>query len=659
MDELPTELNVITLNCWGRKYTSPYREERITGIGRYLATTEPVPHIVALQECFEQQDYLNIRRETRFALPFGKFYHSGAFGSGLVILSRWPIEESSSMQTPKPFPPYQAIVSSKSGCQGSLLVKKHCLLSGPVETCPQDKLLTLDVTVVPFSLCGRPTGLYRGDWYVGQGVACARIRYGEDEEDVVEVFNTNTHPSYGDPTQNNSYTIHRLSQAWEIAKLVRGAAERGHLAIVLADLNAAPFSLPYRLLTAHAPIRDAWRVLYPDSSLGSTWHDLERARGRPIPTAAFNVADNGVTSDSAYNTWAWPRSEQRALRSGKRPMLVPPETPDEDGQRVDYIFFSRGGDPHASPTDLSEILSAHNTTYTDGTTPAPPGWVVKDARVGLIARHPDLGCSFSNHFSVEATLILHTPTPELKRRRRRRSRSSSRGPSATLGDEAPMSPKKSSTVTRSQTPRGTPTPNTMNMGTSIRPKEKEKERGRPPTPRSFTSTDAGIQTLGARAAAMEQGTYLQSPAASSYRRESRDRTAWDLQLSSLDSASPPRLPLPAYDEIVHLVDEHAFRTHRRRRLGIAHFVFWAVILVGSYVGIWFLPDSKGAFALLFASSLGFTAGVVDLLLALLFYPAELNKLNEFEWEIRNAKAVACGMGLDALAHQGSEEEKAW
>ncbi|KAJ8125741.1 hypothetical protein O1611_g7896 [Lasiodiplodia mahajangana] len=296
MDQLPLELNVITLNCWGRKYTSVHREERLTAIGRYLATTEPVPHIVALQECFEYQDYLSIRRETRFALPFGKFYHSGAFSCGLVILSRWPIEETSR----------------------------------------------------------------------SQGVACARIRYGEGEEDVVEVFNTNTHPSYGDPLQNDSYNVHRLSQAWEIAKLVRNAAERGHLAVVLADFNAAPLSLPYRLLTSHAAIRDAWRVLYPDSSLGPTSNELERARDRPIPTAAFNVTENGVTTNSAYNTWAWSRSEQRALRSGKRPMLISPEILDRDGQRVDYIFFSRGGDPHASPTDLSEILSAHNTYTDDG-----------------------------------------------------------------------------------------------------------------------------------------------------------------------------------------------------------------------------------------------------------------------------------------------------
>ncbi|KAI0409599.1 Endonuclease/exonuclease/phosphatase [Xylaria palmicola] len=615
MDQLPIELNVTTLNCWGRKYTSPHREVRMAAIGRYLATTEPAPHIVALQECFEHDDYLSIRRETRFALPFGKFYHSGPFSCGLAILSRWPIEESS---------------------------------------------------MVPFSLCGRPAGLLRGDLFMGTpGVACARIRYGEGEEDVVEIFNTNTHSSY-DPSQHSSYAVHRLSQAWEIAKLARNATERGHLAVVLAGLNAAPFSLPYRLLTSHATIRDTWRVLYPDSSLGSTSHELERARGRPIPTAAFNISENGVTSNSAYNTWAWSSSEQRALRSGKRPMLISPEAPDEDGQRVDYIFFSRGGDPHVFPTDLSEILSAHNT-YTDdgvGPAPSPPGWVVRDVRVGLMARHPDLGISLSNHFSVEASLLLHTPTPRPHRRRRQsgsrsRSRSNSRAPSPALGDEATMSPKRSGTVTRSQTPRATPTPTTANPLSNTGPKDKERERGRLATSHSFTSTDAGIYTLGARAAAMEQGTYLQSPTASSYRRGSRDRAAWDHQLSSLELGSPPRLPLAAYDEIIHQIGTHAVRMRTRRQLGIAHFALWTVILAASYVGIWFLPDGKGAFALLVAGSLGFAAGVATLLLALFFYAAELNKLDEFEWEIRNTKAVTSGMSPEALAHQGSEEEKPW
>jgi len=139
MEYLPPELHVLTLNCWGLKHISALRSVRLLEIGRRIAKTEPTPNIVALQECWCQEDYRAVRRETRFALPYGKFYHSGAFGGGLVILSKWPIEESSMFRYP---------------------------------------------------LNGRPTAFWRGDWYVGKGVACAKIRIGPGKRDVVEVFNT-------------------------------------------------------------------------------------------------------------------------------------------------------------------------------------------------------------------------------------------------------------------------------------------------------------------------------------------------------------------------------------------------------------------------------------------------------------------------------------
>ena len=138
-DPLPTELNIITFNCWGLRYISSLRQERLAEIGRRLASSSPAPHIVALQELWTQEDYSRIRRETRLILPYGKFYHAGVFGAGLAILSRWPIEES---------------------------------------------------TMHQFPLNGRPQAFYRGDWYVGKGVACAKIRYGAGRGQVLEVFNT-------------------------------------------------------------------------------------------------------------------------------------------------------------------------------------------------------------------------------------------------------------------------------------------------------------------------------------------------------------------------------------------------------------------------------------------------------------------------------------
>lgn len=145
MEEPPSEINVITLNCWGLKYISKLRSERILEIARRIAAAENTPHVVALQELFTQDDYHAVRRETRRILPYGKFYFGGAFGGGLAILSRWPIEESAMFSYP---------------------------------------------------LNGRPTAFWRGDWYVGKGVACARIRYGPGPKDILEVFNTHVSPRF-------------------------------------------------------------------------------------------------------------------------------------------------------------------------------------------------------------------------------------------------------------------------------------------------------------------------------------------------------------------------------------------------------------------------------------------------------------------------------
>jgi hypothetical protein len=130
-------LHIITINCWGLKYLSAHRRERLSYIGTVLAHSTPSPDIVGLQECWTQEDFNAIRSRTRHVLPYGKFYWSGVFGGGLAILSRWPIVES---------------------------------------------------TMHKYTLNGRPTAFFRGDWYVGKGVACATIRM--DEGELVEVFCT-------------------------------------------------------------------------------------------------------------------------------------------------------------------------------------------------------------------------------------------------------------------------------------------------------------------------------------------------------------------------------------------------------------------------------------------------------------------------------------
>ncbi|RFU31309.1 hypothetical protein B7463_g5039, partial [Scytalidium lignicola] len=338
MDEVAVkEINIITLNCWGLKYISKLRSERLTEIGRRIRSADPVPQIVGLQECWTQEDYQSIRSLTKDILPYGKFYHSGVFGGGLAILSRWPIEESSMWRYP---------------------------------------------------LNGRPTAFFRGDWYVGKGIACAKLRYGSGSRDVIEVFTTHLHAPY-EKEPHDSYICHRTAQAWEIAKLMRGAAERGHLVLGLGDFNMIPRSLAHQLISTHSPVRDVWLVLHPDSSLGAAEDLPEKARQRPIPTASFNVKENGTTCDSVFNSWRWNKAQQKLLGPGRPQIEIADDTKDPKAKRLDYIFT--------------------NTAF-NSSDPSSGGWVIKDVRVGMLERHPDFQCSLSDHFSVEATLVHIIPS---------------------------------------------------------------------------------------------------------------------------------------------------------------------------------------------------------------------------------------------------------
>ena len=99
---------------------------------------------------------------------------------------------------------------------------------------------------------GRPTAFWRGDWYVGKGVASALIRHSSAQ--LIEVFNTHVptpvfmglwrltvqlHAPYGHG--EDTYLCHRTAQAWDIAKLLRASSQRGTVAIAVPS-NSLPFS---------------------------------------------------------------------------------------------------------------------------------------------------------------------------------------------------------------------------------------------------------------------------------------------------------------------------------------------------------------------------------------------------------------------------------
>jgi len=114
---------------------SKHRVERLDAIADRLARS--TYDIVALQEIWVYSDFENLAQKTYHVLPYAKFYYSGVLGGGLAILSKWPIEST---------------------------------------------------TMWRYPLNGRPIAVWRGDWYVGKGVASALIRHPTGQ--LIEVFNT-------------------------------------------------------------------------------------------------------------------------------------------------------------------------------------------------------------------------------------------------------------------------------------------------------------------------------------------------------------------------------------------------------------------------------------------------------------------------------------
>ncbi|KAG0308624.1 phospholipase C type enzyme [Dissophora globulifera] len=89
-------LSVLTLNCWGLTFARNDRRDRMRAIGHHLASAESSTYdIVGLQEVWAYEDFVLVRDIVSEAFPFAKHWTSGLFGSGLVVLSKYPIKSTS------------------------------------------------------------------------------------------------------------------------------------------------------------------------------------------------------------------------------------------------------------------------------------------------------------------------------------------------------------------------------------------------------------------------------------------------------------------------------------------------------------------------------------------------------------------------------------
>lgn len=372
------KLTFLTLNCWGLKYVSSHRVERIHAIADFLASSStthsrntsinsleafsdlqpnsqsvsPIIHqnqnqtnhrnrsnsnstkiliddktgkydVVALQELWVYHDFLVIRdRAKEGGLIYSKWFHSAALGAGLAILSRYPIIES------------------------------H---------------------FYAYALNGHALHFIEGDFFVGKAVGSCLL-------DVplvgqVEVFSTHLYAPHDVPAPEWK-RAHRTAQAWELGKLAKASAERGRTVFVCGDLNSVPSSLPITILQAHGQLRDSWQSSHPTNLSCITNNEASYRNA---------IKEEGITCDSLINTFT--ASKNAANRGAKG-----------FGKRLDYILFR----PAAKRITQRDKHGRCSTEFVDDQSIS-----CDDCHVTLTDPIPVFGYSYSDHFALQATFTIY------------------------------------------------------------------------------------------------------------------------------------------------------------------------------------------------------------------------------------------------------------
>ncbi|ORX90643.1 DNase I-like protein [Basidiobolus meristosporus CBS 931.73] len=242
---MTSEISVFTLNCWGLKFVSEKRRQRLNAIAQYLA--ESKYDIVGLQELWVFEDFESVRRIVSEALPFSRFFHTGVFGAGLAIFSKFP------------------------------------LVNGFAR---------------PYSLNGNPLKVFQGDWYVAKAVACCHLLH--PTAGIIEVYNTHLIAQYSSKDENS---YHRAAQGWELTRLIAEAVKNGNHIIALGDYNSKPDNLVINMLKSYGGLTDSWDQIHRSRMRDVTYN--------PNMNVDDIVRMNGLTCDVPSNTFTKRKLKQQ------------------------------------------------------------------------------------------------------------------------------------------------------------------------------------------------------------------------------------------------------------------------------------------------------------------------------------------------------------
>lgn len=194
----PITLRVATFNVWDY-YPFPDHERRMKEVGKFLARLDP--DIVGMQEAFLEKDrQLLLEQLEAGRLVYSRYYPSGIMGSGLMIISAFPIRETAFHRYSEGGPWYKP---------------------------------------------------WQGDWYAGKGVALARIELPGDSGSLD--FYT-THAIAGYKKYDDPHVEERLSQMKELAEFLEASSSDTVPAILVGDMNCKPGDAEYRTVVERAKL---------------------------------------------------------------------------------------------------------------------------------------------------------------------------------------------------------------------------------------------------------------------------------------------------------------------------------------------------------------------------------------------------------------------
>ena len=164
-------MRVVTWNVWGLRWITPRRAERLQGVSREIARLKP--DIVGFQEAFVEADRQGLIAALRAAgLKHARYFHSGLVGSGLLMVSRYPI---------------------------------------------------LNEGFIRYESNGRPEALHHGDWWAGKGLSLSTLELPGGVR--LYLGNTHLHARY----KENRYHDTQLAQTGQLQPWARRCGRRERL----------------------------------------------------------------------------------------------------------------------------------------------------------------------------------------------------------------------------------------------------------------------------------------------------------------------------------------------------------------------------------------------------------------------------------------------